>query len=72
MVAETFVFRGSSNLAEASYDPEVENLDITFQSGDRYTYFNVPAAVYRSLTLAPSAGQYFHRQIKGVYSYEQQ
>ncbi len=71
-VAETFVFRGSSNLASASYDPEVENLQIEFVSGDSYTYFNVPPAIYRALTLAASAGQYFHRHIKGAFSYEQQ
>lgn len=71
MVAETFVFRGSSNLAEASYDPGVENLTITFASGDSYLYFNVPPSVYRALTQASSAGQYWNRQ-KGSYSYEKQ
>lgn len=72
MVAETFVFRGSSNLAEASYDPQVENLTIKFQDGSDYLYFNVEPSTYRSLTLAASPGQYFHRQIKGRYSYEAQ
>ena len=71
-VVETFVFRGSSNLSAATYDPEVENLTIDFQSGDTYTYFNVPPAVYRALTLSPSAGQYFWRHIKGVFNYERQ
>lgn len=69
-VAETIVFPGSSNLASATYDPEVENLTIEFQSGDVYTYFNVPPATYRALTLAPSAGQYFHRHIRSRYSYD--
>ena len=72
MVAETFVFRGSSSLLDATYDPEVENLDVTFADGSQYTYFNVPVSVYRGLTQAASAGQYFHRQIKGRYAYEAQ
>lgn len=72
MVQETFVFRGSSNLQDATYDPDVENLTITFQDGNPYVYFNVPVSVYRGLTQASSAGQYFHRQIKGRYSYEAQ
>lgn len=72
VVAETFVFRNSSNLSEASYDPDVENLDITFQSGDTYTYFNVPAQTYRSLTLAGSPGEFFYRHIRSRFAYEKQ
>lgn len=37
VVAETTNFPGSSNLASATYDPEVENLVIEFQSGLSYT-----------------------------------
>lgn len=70
-VVETVQFPGSSNLSSATYDPDVENLTVEFQSGDSYTYFNVPAAVYRGLTLAGSAGAYFHRQIRNRFAYEQ-
>jgi hypothetical protein len=70
-VPETIEFPRSSNLASATYDPDVENLVITFQSGESYTYFNVPASVYRGLTLAGSAGTYFHRSIRSRYAYEQ-
>lgn len=70
VVAETFVFRGSSNLATASYDPETKELEIEFQDGSEYTYSNVGPETYRGLTLASSAGQYFHRHIKGRYAYE--
>jgi hypothetical protein len=71
LVAETFIFRSSSNLSSASYDPDEQTLTIEFQSGGSYTYSNVPPETYRGLTLASSAGQYFHRQIKGRYSFEQ-
>ena len=70
VVTETTDFPGSSNLSSATYDPEVENLTITFQSGESYLYMNVPASVYRGLQNAGSAGSYFHRQIKSRYSYE--
>ena len=70
MVAETTDFPGSSNLASASYDPDVENLTITFRSGDTYVYFNVPSAAYRGLQNAGSAGEYFSRQIRNRYGYE--
>jgi ABC-type uncharacterized transport system substrate-binding protein len=72
VVAETFIPRNSSNIAEVSYEPDVENLTITFQSGDVYLYFNVPPHEYRGLCAAGSVGQYFHRNIKSRYSYEQQ
>lgn len=70
VVAETFIFRGSSNLAEATYDPDVENLDITFQDGSEYVFYNVPVSKYKALTQAPSAGSYFHRHIEGQHGYE--
>lgn len=70
VVSETMRFPGSSNLSEATYDPDVENLTVTFVSGETYTYFNIPASVYRGLQNAGSAGQYFARQIRGRYNYE--
>ena len=67
---ETTQFAGSSNLADATYDGDAEDLTITFRSGDQYLYRNVPPHVYRRLQTASSAGEFFSRQIKGVYAYE--
>jgi hypothetical protein len=72
VVAESFIFRGSSNLAQADYDPETEELVLTFQSGDTYRYTSVPVSIYSGLTRASSAGSYFHRQIRDRYSYTQE
>ncbi len=69
-VAETFIFRGSSRLSEASYEPDVEDLTLTFQDDSQYLYRNVPNQVYRGLCSAGSPGQYFDRQIKGRFGYE--
>lgn len=71
MVAETTLTPGSSNIESYSYDPEVENLVVVFRSGEEYTYFNVPASVYRGMQGASSVGAYFHRQIRQRYAYEQ-
>lgn len=70
-MAETFVFRSSSNLSTASYDPETQELTLEFQSGDEYQYDSVPPEVYDRLIKAPSAGQFFHRHIKNLYSFTQ-
>lgn len=61
----------SSNLAAAGYDAEAQTLTIEFHNGETYDYFNVPQGVYAGLMGAGSAGQYFARQIKGRFSYEQ-
>lgn len=69
-MTETFIFRRSSNLASAEYDDAAEELSITFNSGDVYVYAGVPPSVYRGLTLAGSAGQYFHQNIRDSYAWE--
>lgn len=71
MGVETHLFAASSNVSQAEYDDESEDLTIEFQSGDRYLYRNVPKAIFRRLQHAPSAGQFFYRQIRNVYQYEQ-
>ena len=71
-VNETFVPPSSSNIEEATYEPEVQNLTITFTGGRTYVYFNVPQSVYRQLTLASSVGQFVRRNVVGRYAYEEQ
>lgn len=70
MPAETFVFRGSSHLATAAYDPETKDMKVAFQNGDEGVYHGVDPDSYRGLTLAPSAGQYLHRHFRGRFDYE--
>ena len=71
-VNETFIPPASSNIEEVRYEPDVQNLTVVFTGGREYTYYNVPAAVYRQLTLASSTGQFVRRNIVGRYVYEQQ
>lgn len=42
-------------------------LTITFTSGGKYKYDSIPEDVIDGLWNAESAGQYFHRNIKGKY-----
>ena len=51
----------SSNLRSVGYDPETKTLEVEFQNGSVYQYFNVPNNVYRELMAAPSHGRYFHK-----------
>lgn len=54
----------SSNLASVGYDAENEILEIEFNHGGDYKYFDVPENVYEELMSASSHGQYFDRNIK--------
>jgi hypothetical protein len=59
----------SSNLRSVGYDASTKILEIEFNSGGVYEYYNVPLAVYQGLMNAPSHGKYFHRHIKDSYRY---
>ncbi|HEX6375481.1 MAG TPA: KTSC domain-containing protein [Allosphingosinicella sp.] len=60
----------SSAIRRAAYEDEARTLDIWYADGDRYSYFDVPMDVYRSLRSASSAGEYVNREIKPNYRYE--
>lgn len=57
----------SSNLAAVDYWGGT--LTIAFRSGGTYEYYRVPYSEYAGLLNAGSHGKYFHRHIKGRYSY---
>jgi KTSC domain len=57
----------SSALASATYDDEMQDLDITFNSGGTYTYHNVPITVWEGLVGASSPGRYWHSTLKDQY-----
>lgn len=59
----------SSNLRSVGYDDSTSVLEVEFNSGGVYQYYNVPTAVYQGLMNAPSHGRYFHTQIKNAYQY---
>jgi hypothetical protein len=59
----------SSDLRSVGYDPIQSVLEIEFNSGGIYQYFNVPENVYHGLMTASSHGRYFHAHIKDHYRY---
>jgi hypothetical protein len=54
----------SSNLASVGYDAQTQTLEIEFNHGGVYQYYNVPKSIYDGLMNASSHGQYFDRNIK--------
>lgn len=61
----------SSNLSSVGYDSSSSTLDIEFQEGAVYQYYDVPESVFRGLMAAPSKGKYFHQHIRDRFSYKQ-
>ncbi len=59
----------STNISSIGYDEESFSLEIEFNNGSVYQYFDVPPEVYRDLMAAGSYGQYFAKNIKGVFRY---
>ena len=60
----------SEMLDLVGYDPRAQILEVVFNSGDRYRYFEVPPEEYERLMDAESIGQYMHKHIIGHYDYE--
>lgn len=60
----------SSNLASVGYDADNKILEIEFNHGGVYQYFDVPQDVYDELMSADSHGKYFVHNIKDEYEYD--
>jgi len=61
----------SSNLASVGYDPASETLEVEFNNGRVYEYYNVPQFMHERLMEAPSIGIFFNAEIKKAYSCNQ-
>ena len=46
-------------------------LEIQFESGKVYQYFDVPEDVYEDMLNAESKGKYFNSHIRGKYNYQE-
>jgi len=61
----------SSNLKSIGYNEVEQILEIEFNSGGIYQYFNVPVEKYQRLMSVSSHGKYFHAHIEKVYRTKQ-
>lgn len=59
----------SSMIRSVGYDEASRTLEIEFNSGDVYQYFEVPGDVYRQMMSASSLGRFFLSEIRGAYQY---
>lgn len=63
----------SGNIREVGFDAATNTLEITFHSGGRYAYFDVPQDVVEGLihqnSIGRSVNAYFLAHVKTTYSY---
>ena len=60
----------SSNLKNAVYNTETEDLTVTFNNGSIYEYNKVPWSKFTKLRLAESQGKFFSSKIARSYKYK--
>ena len=59
----------SSNLKEATYNTETEDLSVVFNNGSIYVYNKVPWQKFTKFRLAESQGKYFNENIAKSHKY---
>jgi hypothetical protein len=59
----------SSNLKEATYNTETEDLTIIFNNGSIYEYNKVPWSKFTKFRLSESQGKYFNENIAKAHNY---
>jgi KTSC domain len=59
----------SSNIVSVGYDAASETLEVEFQNGSIYQYYNVGQSTYDEFIAAPSKGKFLAYQIKNAFPY---
>lgn len=57
----------SSNVASIGYDSNTMTLEVEFNSGSIYQYYDVPENVYQEFMRASSKGQFLNANIRLNY-----
>tara|TARA_R110002049_G_scaffold247333_1_gene421503 strand:- start:476 stop:685 length:210 start_codon:yes stop_codon:yes gene_type:complete len=59
----------SSNVAAVGYDEDSSTLQVEFNNGGTYQYFDVPEHLFEELRDAQSIGSFLAENIKGSYRF---
>jgi len=58
----------SSMIYAVGYDEESQTMEVVFNSGGVYRYFDVPKDIYEGLLAAESKGRYMRAHVIDVYA----
>lgn len=67
---ETLTKVNSSMLYAVGYDPKEEVLEVVFNSGKIWRYYDVPLSVYEGLLKTRSVGSYMNSHVIDCYEHE--
>ncbi len=59
----------SSNVASIGYDPATQTLEIEFQNGAIYQYYNIPLGIFEEFDRSPSKGAFLNSQIRDRFPF---
>ena len=59
----------SSNVSSIGYDEAQQTLEVEFQNGVIYQYYNVSESLFQQLMGAPSKGAFLNTYIKNAYPF---
>ena len=62
----------STVIRKFDYDPQACRLDVTFVSGRRYSYHQVPAELAQEMRAAFAKGEFYNRRIRGRFEFTRQ
>lgn len=57
-------------LMDYQFNDGKPQLDITFKSGGKYRYYDVPLSIFNAFANADSRGRYFQTNIRGQFKFE--
>ena len=61
----------STAIRRLSYSPTSRELHVTFTSGRRYAYAQVPPEVHAAFSTAQSRGTFFNHRVRDRFSYRE-
>ena len=61
----------STAIRRISYSPVTRELRVTFTSGRRYAYAQVPPEVHAAFSTAPSRGTFFNHRVRDRFGYRE-
>lgn len=59
----------SSNIASVGFDEASSTLEVEFNNGAIYQYFNVPQQIFELMMEAPSKGVFLNTNIKNAFPF---
>lgn len=55
----------SSTISTVGYDPDKQQLHVTYNTGGTYVYHDIPPETHQAMMMSSSKGKFLHTNVKG-------